>query len=98
MEKFKELIKSPVPVLVDFYADWCGPCKAMKPVLEDVKKKIGDKARIIKINVDVYEDLAITYQIQAVPTFILFKNSEILWRQSGAVQGAILVDIITKNL
>ena len=71
MEKFEDLIQSPVPVLVDFFAEWCGPCKAMKPVLEELKLIVGDKARIAKIDVDQHEDLATKYRIQAVPSSVL---------------------------
>lgn len=98
MEKFDELIKSPIPVLVDFFAEWCGPCKSMKPVLEEVKKEVGESARIIKIDVDKFEALAAEYHIQTVPTFILFKNGENLWRQSGAIPGKVLKDIIKQHI
>lgn len=94
MEKFQELIQSPVPVLVDFFAEWCGPCKTMKPVLEEVKEKVGDKARIAKIDVDQHKDLADRFKIQAVPTFILFKNGEAVWRHSGVIQAKELKGVI----
>lgn len=97
MRKFEDLIKSPIPVLVDFTAQWCGPCKAMKPILEDVKKQLGDKVRIIKIDVDQFGELAQQYRIQSVPTFILFKNGDKLWRQSGIIQADQLKEMIEQN-
>lgn len=97
MRKFEDLIKSPTPVLVDFTAQWCGPCKAMKPILEDVKKQLGDRVRIIKIDVDKFGELAEQYRIQSVPTFILFKNGNKLWRQSGIIQAQQLKEVIEQN-
>ena len=94
MEKFEDLIQSQSPVLVDFFAEWCGPCKAMKPILEDLKQQIGEKARIVKIDVDTHEDLAVKYRIQAVTTFILFNTGEEGWRHSGMIQGSELKGVI----
>jgi thioredoxin 1 len=82
---FQEMIHQNKPVLVDFFATWCGPCKMMQPVLEDVKKRVGDYASIIKIDVDKNMQAAATFQVQSVPTLILFKNGKPLWRQSGVV-------------
>lgn len=97
MEKFNELIQSEKPVLVDFFATWCGPCKAMHPVLEEVKTQLGEKVRIVKIDVDQHEDLATQYRIQAVPTFILFKKGEAIWRHSGVIKGSDLKAIIDQH-
>lgn len=95
MEKFAELINNTAePVLVDFYATWCGPCKMMHPILENVKARVGNKARIVKIDVDEQQPLAMKYQIQAVPTLMLFKGGKQVWRQSGVVQSNQLVELI----
>jgi thioredoxin 1 len=96
MSKFQELINSDVPVLVDFFAEWCGPCKAMAPVLKEVASAVGNKANIIKVDVDKNPHVAQHYQIQGVPTLMIFRKGEIRWRQSGVVQARQLVDILSQ--
>lgn len=94
---FSEIINQDKPVLVDFYATWCGPCKMMSPILEDLKKKVGDRASIIKIDVDKNPQAAATYQVQGVPTLILFRKGKLLWRQSGVIQAKDLERLINQN-
>jgi thioredoxin 1 len=91
---FSQLINSDKPTLVDFYAEWCGPCKMMKPILEQLKNTIGNKARIIKIDVDKNQALANLFQIRGVPTLALFKKGDLKWMQAGVVQVSQLEKVI----
>jgi thioredoxin 1 len=96
--KFSELIESASPTLVDFSAEWCGPCKMMKPILEELKSNIGEKAKILTVDVDKNPQLSMLYQVQSVPTLILFKEGKQVWRQSGVLPSAQLKTVIEANL
>jgi thioredoxin 1 len=96
-QSFSQLVKGNTPVLVDFYAEWCGPCKMMKPILEDLKNKMGDKVKIVKIDVDRNPQIAQQLRIQGVPTLMIFRNGQSLWRQSGVVQTNQLIKIIQQH-
>lgn len=94
---FSEIIKDDKPVLVDFYANWCGPCKMLAPILEDAKSELGDDVKIVKIDVDKNEALAGKYQVKGVPTLILFKKGQQLWRQSGVLQKSEIVQLVKSH-
>jgi len=94
---FNTIISSAPTVLVDFYADWCGPCKSLAPILKQVKDELGDQVKIVKIDVDKNQPLAAKYQVRGVPTMILYKEGKQVWRQSGVVPAAQLTQIITSS-
>jgi thioredoxin 1 len=96
MEKFDELIKSETPVLVDFFATWCGPCQMMHPILEELAGKVGDKARVIKIDIDKNRRLAAVYNVRSVPTLMIFKDGDLKWRVSGVQQANVLESELEK--
>lgn len=98
MNTFSDLINGDKPVLVDFFATWCGPCKALTPILKDVKAELGDNVSIIKIDVDKNEALASQFQVRGVPTILLFQNGKQLWRQSGVFSKNDLVSVIKTYL
>ncbi len=97
MSKFTELINGEDPVLVDFYADWCGPCKVQSPILEEVKSDLGGKVRIIKVDVDKNPKAAHKFGVQSVPTLILFKSGKQRWRHSGVVAKHALIQVLNQN-
>jgi thioredoxin 1 len=94
---FNEIIQSEKPVLIDFFAEWCGPCQALKPILEDVKSSVGEKATIIKIDVDKNQTLAAQYQVRGVPTLMVFKKGELKWRQSGVRTAQELEQVLQQH-
>lgn len=96
MSKFSEIINQEKPVLVDFFAEWCGPCKMMSPILKEVKDVFQDKVSILKIDVDKNQSLAAKFQVRGVPTLILYKSGKQVWRQSGMVQKNELVSILNR--
>ena len=96
--KFNDIINSNDLVLVDFYADWCGPCKMMSPILQEVKTNLKEVVKIIKVNVDQHQDLASHFMVRGVPTLMLFKKGKMLWRQSGVLSSKDLTDIISNHL
>ena len=98
MNSFQELINGDKPLIVDFYAEWCGPCKVQAPILKQTKDELGDKVRIIKIDVDKNPEVAQQFQVQGVPTLILFRNGKIKWRQSGVVPANVLIQLINSQL
>jgi thioredoxin 1 len=97
-ESFGDIINGNVPVLIDFFAEWCAPCRMMKPVLEELRRRMGDKIRILKIDTDRSPVIAETLQIHSIPTLILFQNGKSLWRHSGVMQAAQLEKIINQQV
>ncbi|MFY8111566.1 MAG: thioredoxin [Flavobacterium sp.] len=97
MNAFQELIQKDQPVLVDFFATWCGPCQMLAPILKQVKESLGERITIIKIDVDKNQAIAAQYQVRGVPTMLLFQNGKQLWRQSGVVSKDELVKIIVEK-
>lgn len=95
---FAELIQSDRPTLVDFSAEWCGPCKMMRPILDDLKSEVGDSAKIITVDIEENPNAAAAYQIQSIPTLMLFKSGKIVWRQAGVLPTENLRQIIDQNI
>jgi thioredoxin 1 len=94
---FNDILNSEAPVLVDFFADWCGPCKMLAPILKQVKDELTDAVKIVKIDIDKNQSLAVKYQVRGVPTMLLFKNGKQVWRQSGVLQKDEIIKIVNSN-
>lgn len=97
-ENFKEIIKGDTPVLVDFYATWCGPCQTMLPIIDELKNHYGEKLRVLKIDVDKNQAAAAKYKVRGVPTFLLFKQGEIAWRSAGVHSRRDMMNVIDQAL
>jgi len=97
MKSFQDIISADKPVLVDFFATWCGPCQTLGPILKEVKDNLGDRVFIIKIDVDINQALASTYQVRGVPTMLLFQNGKQVWRQSGVLSKQEIIQIINEK-
>lgn len=97
MSNFNSIINSNKPVLVDFFAEWCGPCKTMAPILKDVKHQLGEGSTIIKIDIDKNPEAAQAYQVRSVPTLMIFKNGQVVWKQAGVVPAQELVRLLNQH-
>lgn len=98
MNDFNTIINSDKPTLVDFFATWCGPCKTMEPIVEETKNVLGEKAKVLKVNVDNNRTVSMKYNIRSIPTLVIFKNGEIVWRKPGVTSSKDLVEEVNKFL